>query len=98
MSFDDLYNRLSPEDRDLFEKQVYNDVQAGLAAQRKTRSEANKWFGLRRLSNTLDTAVSVPETDLTRAKIKARLKLADELNQLTDEQTSTLDKLSDLLD
>ncbi len=82
----------------MFEERIYNDVQAKLSEQRKARQDQNKWFGMRRLSNTLDTALSVPETDLTRAKIKARLKLADELNQLTEEQTSTLDKLSDLLD
>ena len=97
-SFDDILNALSPEDRDVFTQRVYNDVQAGLAAQRKERSSKAKWFGLKRLSNTMDTALSIPEASLTESKVSARLSLADKLNGLTDEQKSTLDQLSDLLD
>ena len=97
-SFDDLYNRLSPEDRDLFEQRVYNDVQVNLAKQRKDKQTKSKWFGVKRLSNTMDTALSIPEASLTESKVNARLSLADKLNGLTDEQKSTLDQLSDLLD
>ena len=97
-SFDDFLNQLSAEDRAAFEQRIYNDVQAGLSAQRQQRSEKNKWFGARRLSNFMDTLIAVPETDLVGAKITARLRLADKINDLTDKQTGTLDKLSDMLD
>ena len=98
MSIDAIMSNLSPEQQDALKQAIFNDVQAGIQAQRKERNEQNKWFGMRRLSNTLDTAIACPETDLMRAKITARLKLADKLNSLTEQQTSTLDRLSDLLD
>ncbi len=98
MSIDAILNELSPEKQDELKKAIYNDVQSELSKQRQARQGKSKWFGLKRLSNTLDTALSVPESSLTEAKVNARLSLADKLNSLTDEQTQTLDQLSDLLD